>query len=165
VAERHRLHSHCSGELRYLRYRGQYWQARSIAERALAVTEQALGPDDPEIAWRRSNLGTVLRDLGDLAGARTQHERALAIGEAALGPDHPTVATYRNNLGSVLQALGDLEGARLQYERGLAIGEAALGPDTRTWPPWQRAWGPLQEEAPGENRRGLLGTLVNTGPT
>jgi tetratricopeptide (TPR) repeat protein len=73
----------------YLRYRGQYWQARSIAERALAVTEQALGPDDPEIAWRRSNLGTVLWDLGDLAGARVQLERALEISEVALGPDHP----------------------------------------------------------------------------
>jgi tetratricopeptide (TPR) repeat protein len=89
----------------YLRYRGQYWQARSIAERALAVTEQALGPDDPEIAWRRGNLGGVLLNLGDLVGTRTQLERALEILEVALGYDHPTVATSRGNLGGVLGAL------------------------------------------------------------
>jgi tetratricopeptide (TPR) repeat protein len=113
----------------YLRERGQYRQARPIAERALAVTEAVLGPDDPEVAWRHNNLGRVLHALGDLAGARAQLERALAIGEATLGPHHPDVAAWRNDLGLVLQDLGDLEGARVQYERALAISEAALGPD------------------------------------
>jgi tetratricopeptide (TPR) repeat protein len=90
---------------RYLRERGQYRQAMPIAERALAVTEAALGPADPEVAWRCDGLGVVLRKLGDLAGAKAQLERALAIGEAALGPDHPDVATIRDNLDGVLQAL------------------------------------------------------------
>jgi len=114
---------------RYLRERGQYGQARPIAEQALAVTEEALGKDDPEVAWRCNTLGSLLEALGDLEGGRTQLERALAIGEAALGPDHPHVATYRNDLGRVLQDLGDLEGARAQLERALAISEAALGPN------------------------------------
>jgi hypothetical protein len=74
-------------------------------ERALAIGEATLGPDHPDVAIRRNNLGSVLQDLGDLAGAKKQLERALAIGEAALGPDHPTVATYRSNLSSVLRAL------------------------------------------------------------
>jgi tetratricopeptide (TPR) repeat protein len=114
---------------RYLRGRGQYRQARPIAERALKITEAALGPTDPEVAWRCDAVGELLWRLGDLEGARSQHERALAIGETALGPDHPDVATWRNNLGHVLRDLGDLEGARAQYERALAISEAALGPD------------------------------------
>jgi tetratricopeptide (TPR) repeat protein len=113
----------------YLRERGQYRQARPIAERALTITKEALGPADPETAWRHDELGSVLQALGDLAGAKAQLERALAIGEAALGPDHPDVAVWHNDLGSVLQDLGDLQGARAQYERALAIGEAALGPD------------------------------------
>jgi tetratricopeptide (TPR) repeat protein len=116
----------------YLRERGQYQQARPIAERAVAVTEAALGPADLEVAWRCDTFGRVLQALADLAGARAQFERALAIGEAALGPNNPHVATWRSNLGSVLQDLGDLAGARGQYERALAIGEAALGPNHPT---------------------------------
>jgi tetratricopeptide (TPR) repeat protein len=114
---------------RYLRGRGLYRQARPVAERALALTEAALGPQDVEVAWRCDELGGVLKDLGDLADARVQLERALAIGEAALGPDHPNMAALRNNLGAVLQALGDLAGARAQLERALAIGEATLDPN------------------------------------
>jgi tetratricopeptide (TPR) repeat protein len=113
----------------YLRKRGQYRQARPISERALRVTEAALGPAHPEVAWRCDELGSVLQSLGDLAGARVQLERALEIGEATLGPDHPEVAVWRGNLGGVLHDLGDLEGARAQYERALEIGEAALGPN------------------------------------
>ena len=113
----------------FLRERGQYRQARPIAEWALAVTEAALGPADPEVAWRSDELGRVLRALGDLAGARAQYERALAIGEAALGPDHPDVAIWRGNLAGALRALGDLAGAKAQYERALETSEATLGPD------------------------------------
>jgi tetratricopeptide (TPR) repeat protein len=116
----------------YLHGRGQYRQARPIAERALAVTEAALGPTDPKVAWRRDTLGNVLRNLGDLEGARVQLERALEIGEATLGPDHPDVAARRNNLGNVLRNLGHLAGARVQLERALETGEAALGPDHPT---------------------------------
>jgi tetratricopeptide (TPR) repeat protein len=116
----------------YLRGRGQYRQARPLAERAVAVTEAALGPADTEVAWCCDELGGVLYQLGDLAGARVQFERALAIGEAALDADHPDMAVWRNNLGGLLRLLGDLEGARVQFERALAISEAALGPDHPT---------------------------------
>jgi tetratricopeptide (TPR) repeat protein len=114
---------------RYLLERGQYRQARPIAERALAVTETALGPANPQVASRCYTLGRVLQDLGDLASARGQFERALEISEATLGPDHLGVANVRNDLGRVLQALWDLSSARVQLERALEIGEAALGPN------------------------------------
>ena len=113
----------------YLRERGQYRQAKPLAERGKTIAEAVLGPDDLEVAWRCDELGRVLRALGDSPGAREQFERALAIGEAALGPDHPDVGIWRGYLGGVLRDLGDLPGAREQFERALAIGEAALGPD------------------------------------
>ena len=78
-----------------------------------------------DVAILRSNLGHVLRDLGDLAGARGELERALAIVEAALGPDHPD-AVAPQHLGNVLRDPGTWPGPA-QYERALAIGEA-------TWP-------------------------------
>jgi len=106
--------------------------ARAAFERALAIDEQAYGPDHPAVATDVNNLGGVLQDLGDLAGARAAFERALAIDERAFGPDHPNVATRVNNLGLVLQDLGDLAGARAACERALAIDERVFGPDHPT---------------------------------
>ncbi len=116
----------------YLRERGQYRQARPLAEQAVAVTETALGRDHVEVAWRRDALGRVLRNLGDLADAREQFEQALRIGEAALGADHLDVGIWRGGLGNVLRDLADLAGARDQFEQALRIGEATLGPDHPT---------------------------------
>jgi Tetratricopeptide repeat len=50
------------------------------------------------MASRHSNLGSVLRQFGDLASARPDYERALEIGQAALGHDHRDVSIIRGNL-------------------------------------------------------------------
>jgi Tetratricopeptide repeat len=70
----------------------------------------SFGADHPNMATQHSNLGSVLTDLGDLAGARTHHERAPEIGQAILRPNHPTMATFRDNLDHALQQLGGEEG-------------------------------------------------------
>ena len=44
-----------------------------------------------------NNLGSALKDLGDLAGARQAFERALAIFEKFLGPDHHDMQIVRRN--------------------------------------------------------------------
>jgi tetratricopeptide (TPR) repeat protein len=106
-----------------------YAQARPLAERSLAIIEQALGPDHPSTATALNNLGYQLDLQGDLEGARQHYERALAIWEKALGPDHPDTALSLNNLGFLLRSKGDLAGALPYYERALAIREKALGPD------------------------------------
>ena len=113
----------------YLDVRAQYKEARSYLERALAIREQALGPEHPNTALSLNNLGALLDAQGDLAGARVYYERALAIREQVLGPEHPDTALSLNNLGYVLQAQGDLAGAKPYYERALAIYEQALGPE------------------------------------
>jgi tetratricopeptide (TPR) repeat protein len=113
----------------YLLAWDQSHQAIPIAERAVTVTEAALGPAHPEVAWRCYTLGRALQQYLALESAQVQFERAVAIGEVALGPDHPNVAIWRNDLGRVLHDLWDLEGARVQFERAVAIGEVAFGPD------------------------------------
>jgi tetratricopeptide (TPR) repeat protein len=113
----------------YFKERAQFRQAKSHLERALKITEAALGPDHPSVATRLSNLGGVLQDLGELQAAKSHLERALKIGEAALGPDHPSVAIRLSNLGLVLKDLGELQAAKSHLERALKIGEAALGSD------------------------------------
>jgi len=118
-----------------LHERGQYQQAWPVAERALRVTEAAVGPAEPEVAWRRDGLGAVLRRLGDLAGAKSQLERAVAISEAALGPDHPDVANWRSHLGSVLRDLGIWREPGHRWSGHLRSARRRLGPTTRMWSP------------------------------
>ena len=45
-------------------------EARALAERAVAIKEKALGPEDPELAQSLMNLSILGRDAGDLEGAR-----------------------------------------------------------------------------------------------
>jgi tetratricopeptide (TPR) repeat protein len=104
-----------------------YAGAQAAYERALRISEKALGPEHPNVATLHNNLGSVLKDQGDLAGAQVAYERALRIDEAVYGSDHPAVATDVNNLGLVLRAQGDLEGAEAAFERALRIWQEAYG--------------------------------------
>ncbi|MFE4722197.1 FxSxx-COOH system tetratricopeptide repeat protein, partial [Streptomyces sp. NPDC056728] len=116
----------------YLTARGQAAQALPLAERALAVTEAALGPDHPDTAIRLGNLAATFSELGRHVKALPLAERALAIREAALGPDHPTTAIRLGNLAVTFSALGRQSEALPLEERALAVTEAALGPDHPT---------------------------------
>jgi tetratricopeptide (TPR) repeat protein len=112
----------------YLNVRAQFAEAKPYAERALAIREQALGPQHPDTATSLINLGSLLRAQGDWTGAKSSFERALAIYGQVLGPQHPDTAQSLNSLGSLLRAQGDLAGAKSYYERALAIREQVLGP-------------------------------------
>ena len=116
-----------------------YRPVRPLFERALAILEEALGPNHPATATSLNNLALYLEKTGDpadRAAARPLHERALAIREEALGPNHPDTAISLDNLASYLVQTGDpadKAAARSIYERALAIREEALGlnhPDT-----------------------------------
>jgi tetratricopeptide (TPR) repeat protein/predicted Ser/Thr protein kinase len=104
-------------------------EARAHHEQALAIREQVLGPDHPEVAGSHNNLGSVSYWEGKHDEAREHYQRALAICEKALGPEHPSVAMSHNNLGSVAWSEGKFDEAREHHERALAIREQALGPD------------------------------------
>jgi tetratricopeptide (TPR) repeat protein len=106
-----------------------YAEARNFAERALAIREKVLGPNDPDTASSLNNLAVVLEKLGDLDGSRKLKERALAIRETVLGPDDFVTSISLNNLGFLLLQLGELDGARGYLERALAIREKKLGPE------------------------------------
>ncbi|MER7789038.1 tetratricopeptide repeat protein [Streptomyces sp. NPDC097640] len=111
----------------YLRAHGQAAQALPLAERALAITETALGPNRPATALHLNNLAGILGNLGRPADALPLAEQALAMAEATLGPDHPDTATCLKNLASTLSNLG--RPAEPLEERALGMAEATLGPD------------------------------------
>ena len=113
----------------FLSSQGDYARALPLQERALAITEQALGPDHPDTAIRLDNLAAIYRQLGRAADALPLQERALAITEQALGPDHPDTAIRLDNLAAIYRQLGRAADALPLQERALAITEQALGPD------------------------------------
>ena len=113
----------------YLRERARYGEAEPLWQRALAIVEQALGPDHPDTALSLNNLAVLYWYQGRLAEAGPLCERALAIFERALGPDHPDTALSLNNLAELYRDQGQLAEAEPLYERALAIRERALGPE------------------------------------
>jgi tetratricopeptide (TPR) repeat protein len=84
----------------YLQVHARLGEALPLAERALAITEAAYGPDHPNVGTGLNNLALIWQGLGQPERARPLAERALAITEAAYGPDHPTVRILRENLQS-----------------------------------------------------------------
>jgi tetratricopeptide (TPR) repeat protein len=113
----------------YLRGRARYAEARTLAQRALALAETADGPEDEAIATRLSNLAAVLYAQGELDTARTLYERALAIYKARLGPDDPGTLATRLSLAFVLGELGHLVEAEAEYRSVLDLRRRLLGPD------------------------------------
>jgi tetratricopeptide (TPR) repeat protein len=108
---------------------GAYAAARALYELALAIREEAFGPEHPSTAESLNSLALVLRDLGELSRARELSERALAIREKKLGPEHHLTAGNLNDLALVLRGMGELSRARALYERALAIQEKTLDPN------------------------------------
>ena len=106
-----------------------YAGAQTLYERALSISEGALGPEHPDTVIDLSNLATLLQVRGDLAGARPLLERVLAMAERMHGPEHRTTATRLNNLAHLLWQQGALDAALPLFERALTICEKLVGPD------------------------------------
>jgi tetratricopeptide (TPR) repeat protein len=113
----------------YLSERGRIARAEPLFQRALAIKEKVLGPDDPSLATTLNNLATLYNRQGKYAEAGPPLERALAIFEKALGPDHPDVAASLTSLGFVQSEQGGCAQAEPLLKRALAIKKKALGPD------------------------------------
>ena len=99
----------------------------ALAQRAVAIKEQALGPDHPEVATSLMNVAVERARAGDPAGARPIVERAVAIREASLGPDDPLVAASLESLAGLLMQLQDDDEAKRYIDRVLQIREKAYG--------------------------------------
>ena len=112
-----------------LKARARYAEAEPLYRRALAIREQALGPDHPHTANCLNNLALLYSGQGQYAAAEPLYRRALAIAEQALGSDHPDTATCLNSLALLYSGQGQYAAAEPLYRRALAIREQALGPD------------------------------------
>ncbi len=113
----------------YLQERAHYAQAARLFQHALAMQEQLLGPEHPDVATSLNRLAFIDYLQGRYVLAESLFLRALSIQRKVLGPRHPDVATTLNNLGVLFRAQGKY-GQDLQFHRqALEIREATLGPD------------------------------------
>ena len=80
---------------------GRYSDARRVLTDALASDEKTYEAGHPSIAGSQSNLGMVLRDLGELAEARDLLRKAYRTVLDRLGPDHSHTKTVKGNLDSL----------------------------------------------------------------
>lgn len=100
---------------------GRAENAEPLLREALAVREQALGPDHLQVAETLNTLARVRLDLGDPVESRAMYERALTIREASEGDASASVAEVLNNLGNVHLTTGHLREAVDVYTRARAI--------------------------------------------
>ncbi len=107
----------------------KYEEALPLAERGLAIREESLGPEHPDVAISLDKLADICRAKRDFARAEPLCERSLAIREKAFGPEHPDVATSLFNLAALHQAKNDFASAQPLHERALAMREKTLGPE------------------------------------
>ncbi len=127
------MHLYSSDVLHHLAYlyekTGQYKQAVPLLQNSLAIREQALENDHPDVAASLNNLAELYQSQGKYDQAEPLYQRSLAIREQVLGKDHPEVATSLNNLAGLYNSQGKYQQAEPLYQRSLAIGEQALGKD------------------------------------
>ena len=106
---------------------GRYAEAEPLYHRSLAILENALGPEHPNVAASLNNLALLYKAQDRYDEAEPLYRRALAIREKAL--EHPGVAQGLNNLAAFYNTQGRYAEAEPLYQRALAIRERALGPD------------------------------------
>ena len=108
---------------------GKYAEARARAENALALSEEAFGPNDPMVATTLDALEKSLERDAKFEDALRLEERALSIRVKLFGDEHPEVARSYTSLGWILLRLDRFDDAAKSCERAVAINEAALGKD------------------------------------
>ena len=77
---------------------GDYVQAETLYQRALAIGEQKLGAEHPDVALFLNNLAFLAEKQGQYQHALEIYQRALSIYKHVLGVDHPTTIRALNNL-------------------------------------------------------------------
>jgi len=106
---------------------GKYAEAAQSTERLLALYEQTLGADHPDVATVLNVLATLYHRQGRHAEAERILKRTLALRGAAAEKEHEDVATVLNLLGLVYAAQGRFAAAEETLTRAIAIREKALG--------------------------------------
>jgi CHAT domain-containing protein/tetratricopeptide (TPR) repeat protein len=121
--------AYTAGQLGWLRLqKGEYHKAEAFFQRAVEISQQALGSDSPIYAIHLNALAFLSYRVKDYARAESWYLRSLAITEKSAGADQVDSVTALQGLGNVFSAREEFEKAESFYKRALVIREKTLGP-------------------------------------
>ncbi len=106
---------------------GNFEQAQSLLERALALRRSVYGPENAEVAASLHALGELALDRSDFAAAEQQSRAALAMRQKVLGAHHPDVAVTMGQLALALLRKGQYDEAEPLFREALVISRAHHG--------------------------------------
>jgi tetratricopeptide (TPR) repeat protein len=104
-----------------------YAKALQWRKRAVVLSEQIHGKEDPDTAARYTGIAVVYINQGDYPQALEWLNKALAVYEKTLGKEHPDTATTYTGIAVVYYNQGDYPRALEWHQKALAIREKALG--------------------------------------
>jgi len=113
----------------YLWDHARYTEAEPLYQRALAISEQQVGPEHPQVVYSLNGLANLYAEQGRYTEAEPLYQRALAISEQQVGPEHPQVAIPLNGLADIYKEQGKYAEAESFSQRALTISEQHLGPE------------------------------------
>ncbi len=99
----------------------KYNEAISLAEQALAIRQEELEDNHPDLAESFNILAEIYKKQGRYAEAESYYQQALKIDQQIYGDDHPNVATDLNNLAELYREQGRYAEAESYYLDALAI--------------------------------------------
>lgn len=102
--------------------------AEALVSEALAIRENELPADHPDVLESVNQLGVLYRRQEKLDQAEPLLRRVLTTREAAPEPDTLAIALALNNLGNLLWSQERLEEAEVVHRRALAMRELELEP-------------------------------------
>jgi len=106
---------------------GRYDEAEKDYKQALAIREQAFGPDSEEVATTSNNLANLYKDQKKYPEAEEIYTRVLKIYTKVSGPESSFVALAHHNLAVLYQVQGKDKEAIAHFEQSIAAGEKSLG--------------------------------------
>jgi eukaryotic-like serine/threonine-protein kinase len=102
-------------------------RAEPLQREALAIRRKLLGEQHRETAVSQSDLASVLRLNGDLAGAEALLTQSLEINRKTRGENHPNTSATLHDLALIAATRGDYRAAETMLRRVLADQRSALG--------------------------------------
>ncbi|CAF1101432.1 unnamed protein product [Adineta steineri] len=105
---------------------GEYQEALTYYEKALAMKQRSLPSNHPDLASSYMGIGLVYYNTGDYPKALSYYEKGLVIQQRSLPSNHPDLAYSYNNIGLVYYSLGNYPKARLSHEKALTIRQQSL---------------------------------------
>jgi tetratricopeptide (TPR) repeat protein len=108
---------------------GQYREAATVLQGALAARASAFGPEHPDTLRSRNRLAYALWRQGRYRDAEGEFRKLIAVEERLLGAQNPETLASENGLANALDDEGKHSDAESEHRHVLELRSKVLGPE------------------------------------